>query len=333
MKRRIGMRNTQGAHGLNTLASVGPSKSLWCRLLGSLALPLVAACSLAVNPDVKQCELSSDCQARGKAFKDSICVENLCTYECRKTRDCTSRGEEFWNTECSAHICVASSEWGCIAPDAPPPEGPTTATQAHTLTLQMTDMLSQVPVPDVTARLCLLRDLDCTSPVGKSVVSDAAGLMALKVPSAFDGYVELQAEDRVPGLYFPPPVTADRTDPALALAKTEDLIPFGTLFGGFIEDRGTVMVSVTNCSGLPAQSVSFQSESADKFSVTWYSENNLPIGKEATDQTGFGGFFNMPSGITSIRATLDQGTHLVGTIGLVVKPGALSYGRFVPSTR
>jgi hypothetical protein len=337
MKRRIGTRNYSGAKNWErVLGCRVVGRSLLCCIAPSVvttALPVVTACSLAVDPGSKQCVVDADCQARGKDFRESICVENVCTYECTKSKDCTSRGEEFWNTECVAHVCVASAEWGCIVPDKPAPEGPTTTTEAHTLALQMADMLSQVPVSEVTARLCLLRDLDCASPVGKSVVSDATGLLALKVPAAFDGYVELLAQDRVPGLYFPPPLTADRTDPPVALAKVKDLAPFGDLFGGFIENRGTVMVSVFNCSGLPAQSVSFQSEAADKLSSPWYSENNLPIGTQATDTTGFGGFFNMPSGITSIRATLDQGTHLVGTIGLVVKPGALSYGRFVPSAR
>jgi hypothetical protein len=334
MKRRIGVRKHNGERGNpNALMrnSTGFLAELFVgKLCWTLALPLLAACSLLVVPKTKQCENTADCQTRGDDFADSICVSNVCTYQCSTTNDCIARGAESWNTRCKEHLCTPSEEWGCVLPDQPPPEGQIT-TKTYNLSLQVADMLSQVPVPDVTAQLCLIRDLACASPVGKAVVSDAKGRLALKVPGAFDGYVQLVAEDRVPGLYFPPTVTEDRDDPPIALAKAEDLAPFGAIFGGFKPDRGTVMVSVADCAGMPAEGVSFESASADKVAATWYSENNLPIGTVATDQTGFGGFFNMPAGVATIWVVSKETKHLIGSIGLFVNPGALSYGRFVPT--
>jgi hypothetical protein len=299
--------------------------------VGSLVFSAFAGCSLSVNADAAQCQSNADCTARGSAFADSVCLENICTYECKKTSECTQRGDEFWNTECRNHACAPSKDWGCVVADAEVVPVASRPATSFALTLPVTDMLTGAPVPGVTARVCHLRDLDCNAPLGADIISDKDGLLALTLAGNFDGYVQIQGKERVTGLYFPPPLTRDRADTAVALAKAVDLLPFGQLVGGFEADRGTVMVQVVDCAGIPAEGVSFESNDADSRASAWYSENSLPVGTKATDVTGFGGYFNMPSGIASIRATVAGGEHVVGTVGLVIRPGALSYGRFVPT--
>jgi len=80
--------------------------------------------------------------------------------------------------------------------------------------------------------------------------------------------------------------------------------------------------------------VRFECPQADGESLEFYLVNQAPTpppGATATDVDGFGGFFNLPTGATVIRAVLDEDETYVGESGFQILANTISYVQLAPT--
>lgn len=274
------------------------------RLLIITAAAAVAGCSVLFDPNRTQCSTAADCTGRGPAFAGTVCVDSFCQ-------------------------APADPVWGCAANSA------ATAADAGRFqaSLRLVDGVTQRPLAGVLAQLCRKLDIACANPLAGSVHSDATGLVAFDVEAGFDGYVLVTDPAVAPTLYFfNPPVAADVGPTLVALVSAPSMTLFAQQIGAaLLPDRGTVILTGQDCQGDPAAGVTFAASTGDAMTVPFYFVGMLPTARApSTDRSGLGGLANVPSGVATVSGTLaTQGLRL-GTLSLLVRPGAITYTQWVP---
>lgn len=270
----------------------------------SLVLALLSVnCTLSVDADREQCKTNNDCQKRGSAFKGSVCQNS---------------------------VCVVPEAWSCLftpeAVESNESDGP------FTVKIPLVSVLTQKPVPDVTARICAKIDAECLSPLGKEVISDAKGVLTLEVDAGFDGFITLTHVDFGTSLYFfNPAVTKDQEISAVRLASSEIAAMLMQQVGATYDPaRGSIVLTADDCQGLPGDGISYSANQSDDRLTAFYSMDGLPTTQtNATDPSGYGGFIDVaPGNLTITGSHGDYGT--VGKLTLFVKSNTTSYSRMVP---
>jgi hypothetical protein len=98
---------------------------LACTTLGSAAAMLAGAwasgCSLIYDLSTAQCSTTSDCTARGGAFAELVCTDNLCQpapLECETNAACLDRVGQVGEAACIENVCVnlTSNECPVVLP-------------------------------------------------------------------------------------------------------------------------------------------------------------------------------------------------------------------------
>jgi hypothetical protein len=273
-----------------------PASSLACLVVGA-----ATACSVLVDADRVQCTSDTDCTSRGGAFSESMCVKSL---------------------------CQPDSRWSCLD-DTPTPS---TAVGPFAVVMQTTDLLTQQPRANVKADLCNKVDVECSTPL-YTATSDATGFLTMQVPSAFSGYVLLQAPDLLPGLYFfNPPIDRDQEIPPILMpTPLANNLLVGQIGGTQGPNHGNALITAHDCQGTFADGVTFVTADGDAMTKTFYSSRGLPSASAtATDSDGYGGMINLPSGAVTVTGSLSANGRTVGTISLLVRAGGISYSRIVP---
>ena len=279
--------------------------ALFCRV-GVLGLVVLSAgsCSLLVDADRQQCTVHSDCQA-DPANAGAVCVEG---------------------------VCQPNPTWACLSTGiALPPVDPKPAR----ITMQLRDLVTEQALVGATARVCRKLDYECAQPMASNLIGDSNGDLVVDTMVGFDGYVEVQARDRMPGIYFfHPPVTGDRVIPNVPLIRLSDLVQFaGLLNKGIQESRGHVMLGAYDCLGRPAEGVNLWSDDGDVQTTPFYSVGRLPsVSATGTDTSGRGGIINLKPGPVTVTGRVGDG-RLVGTVGLFVRPRAITYTSMFPTPR
>jgi hypothetical protein len=120
--------------------------------------------------------------------------------------DCAKRGAMFSSSTCVASTCQSATPWGGLESLA----WPTPPTEHVTATLDLADAILKMRVTGVSARVCLKLDATCSRPNLTNLVSHADGKLPTTVPSGFDGYIEQQSTNAIPGGHFFYPLIADR---------------------------------------------------------------------------------------------------------------------------
>jgi hypothetical protein len=252
--------------------------------------------------------------------------------QCTTNTDCTNRGPAFAGTTCVDSLCQGQTDpvWGCAA--TPPPIDAGTGTFHARLTVLAG--VTQQPLAGIEAQLCLKLDIDCTAPIASPVFSDANGLVDFVVDAGFDGYVVLTGSTVAPTLYFfNPPVTANSAAPAqVSLLGPSQVTLFAEQVGAtLLANRGIVILTAVDCQGNPAPGVSFTVSTGDAMTAAFYTVGTLPTGKaQYTDNSGYAGLANVPSGVAAVTGTLASDGRALGTLGLLVRGGAITYTQWVP---
>jgi hypothetical protein len=266
-------------------------------------LASASACSVLAEADRKQCETTADCTVLSAGQGDLMCLDA---------------------------VCQENPAWACLGRPAPVP--PSTSGTA-VVEIAVRGLIDDLPITTANARLCRRLDLDCLDPVSPRYAPDPDGVFTLQVELGFDGYVEIAAPERVPGLYvFAPPVTSDRRIPWLPLVRPAELAQFATLGGRpLIEGRGHVMLAAYDCQLQGASGVRLSSTDADQRTSPFYVVAKLPsLTAPGTDISGRGGILNLRAGPASVTGALGDG-RLIGTLSVVVRPDSISYTTLVPS--
>jgi hypothetical protein len=194
------------------------------------------------------------------------------------------------------------------------------------------DLLSQKPLSGVAFSLCAKTDSLCSFPLAQAQ-SNGLGQIDIDLPAGFDGYLQAEGAGIYPTLIFPPSTRIQRT------ASTLPLVPgsfYSTLITGVgataVEDRSMVLVTGLDCQGIPAAGLSLTSPQSDSQTVAFTVVGGLPSRvASSTDESGGGGFVNLPAGATIINATLAASNRPVGTAGILTRPGYLSMVVIMPS--
>ena len=232
---------------------------------------------------------------------------------------------------CVDSVCQPNPTWRCLQGSAVAP--PTREPRAATVIFRLRDLILEQPALGVTARLCRKLDYQCDKPLVSGMRGDADGNLTVEVGAGFDGYVELSAPDRLPGIYFfYPPVDGDREIPNVPMIRPAELFQFAQLAGRPIFDGyGHVMLGAYDCQQSPAADVRLSSEHGDEATTPFYLVKKLPtVTASGTDSSGRGGLINLRPGIVSVSGHTADGRH-IATLGIYVRSGAITYTTLLPA--
>ena len=207
--------------------------------------------------------------------------------------------------------------------------------------MHVKDAVTAKPLGGVTAQLCKKLDVLCSDPFGPKIVSDDAGLVAMTVDPAFEGYVLMNDPRIAPALYFlTAPASGDLDLPTVPLATPLAAAGIVRNAGGpsssWMQDRGIMLLNVFDCQTQPAANITFSVGGAlDPAMFVFYLKNGLPTKESsATDTTGYGGLVNVPEGVASITATLGPAPgQKISASTFLVRPGHVTYARMMPNNR
>jgi hypothetical protein len=200
--------------------------------------------------------------------------------------------------------------------------------------VKLVDMLSQKPLAGVAVSLCDLLDSNCVFPLPPQYQSNPDGQVEFDLPAGFDGYLQTEGPGIYPTLIFLP-----RTGNQRMSIPTISLVPasfYPTMIKGVgtevAEDRSLILVTALDCQGIPTVGVSLTSPQADSQTASFILAGGMPSRVAAsTDESGGGGFSNIPAGGVLISATLAASNRLVGTTGVQARPGYVSLVMLAPN--
>jgi hypothetical protein len=265
---------------------------------------LLGSCSLLVEPDRQQCTVDADCHTGEPAYSDAVCIDS---------------------------VCEQNPTWSCLGgAGLPLPEA-----RPATVIFQLRDLIRDEPAAGVTAKLCRKLDFDCAQPLVTGMRGDNEGTLTVEVGAGFDGYVELNSPDRLPGIYFfYPPVSGDRVIPNVPLIRSGELQQFAALAGKpVVSGRGHVMLGAYNCRQEPAEGVRLFSDDADSNTTPFYLVKRVPtVTASGTDSSGRGGMINLRAGSISVSGSTPDG-RAIGSVGLFVRAGTITYTTLIPAPR
>src|SRR5439155_3954712 len=134
------------------------------------------------------------------------------------------------------------------------------------------------PIPGVTGRLCEKLDATCKDPVSGDIAVNEVGDLLLPVRSGFDGYVEMRAPEKMPGIYFfYPPVDANREIPFVPLMEATLVEQLALLnMRQLHNERGHILMGGYDCRHMPAEGIRFGTDDADDQTSPFYVLNNVP---------------------------------------------------------
>jgi hypothetical protein len=194
---------------------------------------------------------------------------------------------------------------------------------------QILDTITQLPPPDTVLRLCDALDIECMTPIGDDIIPNAEGIYEATVPSGFEGYFEITSSTTVPQiLWIPGVVTEDVLDIGVPLQLVSPGIRdtlISTAGFEYDETRGIVLLVATDCNEDPAAGISFGLSTSDTETIVFYLYNLLPqLEVDGTDESGFGGFFNAPTGISTMTATRNETSELIAEQQFLIRAGWIS---------
>lgn len=264
------------------------------------------SCSVLTEPERVQCQTSADCAtlAVGTDARDLMCVNA---------------------------VCQENPTWSCLRGGTWPTPEPGVAT----VKLSLRGLVDDQPVDTAVGRLCRRLDYTCNEPLSVSIAADENGAFTLELPIGFDGYIDIRAPGRVPGLYaFYPAVNGDREVPWIPMVRPQEIAQFAALGGHpVIEGRGHVMLGAYDCQFQAAQDVQLSSTDMVDGTKAFYLVGKLPsLTAPATDASGRGGIINLPPGPVTITGNLIDGRKTV-TNSVVVRENTITYTTLVPAPR
>jgi hypothetical protein len=264
-----------------------------------------SACSIYVDSDRHQCKVQKDCQAFGSAYA---------AYECK-------------DSICQAPEAPVDQTWTCL--DAPSE----TVTGSVHVNITLVDLVKQTPLEGVTLSLCAKIDGDCSLPLQPQYVSNSAGQIDVVMPAGFAGYFQADGAGIYPSLIFPPSTRKQRAPSTIPLMAYDF---YKTMMSGVkatvAADRSVILMTALDCLGRPAAGLQLSSPDIDDQTVSYLIAGGMPSRTvTVTDESGNGGFVNVPTGSVIINSTLEAGNRPVGTAGVQARAGRVSMAIIMPN--
>jgi hypothetical protein len=281
----------------------------WHRWVVAVSVATVgAACSLVVDVENGQCEVSADCAELG--HPELQCVDSVCSAE-----------------GVPAELACRSIPW------IPASATETVATEVFARAL------NEAPVPDLQIQVCdTLNDPGCASPLAQST-TDASGVAKLDVLQGFRGHLflpSLSAQQAPYIVHMNPPPDPEATETLRTTITVTDLATMRGIatVGGrvLIEGRGHLFFTTPGCDFRPLSGVRLEiGDPAGEVVVAYLGTNGLPdLGLQSSGASGRGAVINLQPGFVTVRAYHDA----VGKIfeqAMLVAADTITSSQIVPS--
>jgi hypothetical protein len=315
-------------------------------LVASLAAVLGSACSLLIDVSGDQCTTDGDCVARGAEFAAARCVRSACIAPGLEGGPIVEAGTDA--ADASDAKPPIDPRYTCL--DKNPAPVPTKKSVAYEVTL--TDLLSQAGVPALRVKICPnLTDPSCTTP-SSTTLTDAMGVARLTIDitdGAFDGYVDVVPETADGGspvvdgsdsnVYVPSriyytsiPIADDRVDDYQVM-KFSALQVFASLFKAKADfTQGVAFLIAEDCAVQDSADRVFTVDQKSTVTETFYIKNDQPsTTATVTDESGIGGFVNLPTGARHFTSSLVGTGRKVGEITGYVRPATILLAKIGPA--
>lgn len=267
----------------------------------------LCGCSLALDASEVQCTVAADCTARG--FVGAACVDSACIVDPNPV----------------------DPRWACIGNIPEPVEQPGVT---HIYRQAINDVVDELPPEGLTVKLCQTVDIACASPLIADVPVAADGTVEVEVPSGFEGYLDLVSDETMPALLFlGPPITADvlQTEPVQLVSQ--GLFDSIVTLAGYTPnpERGHALVLMADCNNVGAPGVSMSIDVDDPDTHRFYLYDLIPDpAATLSDDSGNGGYLNIPQGFATIEVTLAEANLLYSRARFQVRQGTISYVGLTP---
>jgi hypothetical protein len=183
--------------------------------------------------------------------------------------------------------------------------------------------------------------LDISGPVAlctdRGVFGDASSALCAMLPECDPASPDLRCSIPVylrARAFFNPPIVADHELAPLTLVTLAASLGIAQATGTMADPRttGSLLPTVLDCDGVPAEGVTFSMESPQADTIRlMYVENNIPsVTRDQTDVTGNGVFIGVPGGFASVVAHTSEGER-IGSAGANVAAYSNSFITLVPS--
>lgn len=286
-----------------------------------------SSCSLVLSTDEPQCSIDADCKARGSAFANTTCSND-------KTCVTGGGGSSSGGSGDPRFACASESQ---ATPDPSREVG---------LEIRYTDQATGKAPSDISVRLCASTDPTCANPrdslegeasdAGTGFVSPSSdGVISGSVEYGFEGFLEVASGTYSSTYrYTSPPLREETTLFEQILLRPEAIAFFANELSGTYEseDHGLVFVLAQDCDRQPLAGVHFTLDEQDDSTVPFYVVNTTPTNSVTkTDALGRGGFLNVPEGIVTFTAEMEDTGERIGSASILVRAGAATTVAVLPS--
>lgn len=253
--------------------------------------------------------------------------------QCSKDADCSEHGSDL---SCVDQVCVkveAPTPWACLGKVA----WPIGTSSKVTLAVPVLDVMTSAFPENLQVRACSKLDVACASPLSATVdLSSTPGHLKVSLDAGFDGYLELTSPTITPALFFVVrPVWQDTTLTAiLPVVSRQGFEGIAQAIGTTLDltAMGHVYALASDCTDSPAAGVRFEIDKENAQTAAYYMINRTPVSSTpATDSSGSGGFLNLPTGFLKLTGYVSTTGARIGEVGFVVRAGAVSYPRVIPT--
>jgi len=239
--------------------------------------------------------------------------------------------------------------WGCLGNVVTPTP---TKPKVH-VTVPMFELITKLPVTDVTVKVCAKIDVNCTTPL-QTTLPSAKGIIAIDIDAGFDGYVLIEpmlpdagckidsGQDAAtcyyallsPSLvFFNPPLMDDTAYITIPMLSPDTLATLAKANGDTVDPAlGAVFMEAVDCSFHAAKDVTVSLDSTTMQTRGFYFTGSIPsLTASATDSTGYAGFINTPTGGRSVTGMLKPSQKFIGKTSVFARAGHISYTTLAPS--
>ncbi len=226
-------------------------------------------------------------------------------------------------------FCGGGRHWDCVG-EFDWPEPMAASVQFR---LAYRDILVQSEVPGLAVNACLASDPDCTAPLD-SQTTTSSGMASMvfsasRTESVFLVAANASVDER---RYWSMPPVFDREEELPVAATTDAELAALAIGLTPMNELGSLVALVTDCSSLPAPDVTIVVDTADGLSGTFYVQNNLPAqGLDATTRSGAAGVVNLPPGPAAV--SIYHAGREVSRTRVDIRPRVLTWVHLSPSPR
>jgi hypothetical protein len=304
-------------------------------------------------PACQACREASCCSQGATCAKNTTCAAlDLCRSNCFLATSCPTDCESkypqgatdfsawFSCTDQCASACQTGQSWQCLDSPIiwPKPKG----VGSLTFSITFVDFILERPFVGASVKACDKLDFPCATPLANGL-TDGSGLVALTVPAGlagFDGYLDVSGgkvdgtgSSTFPALWYPIPfVVSDGWRGRSQIPSADEFPLLASAAGATLDPaRGHFAANAVDCAFGASAHVSFVADSADTNTQGYYLVSGVPVATaNETDQSGIGGFINLPTGPTARLAVIQAfsgaagAKKSMGSFTFIIRPATVT---------